>query len=141
MPVGNAAIVVRLAAKINPPSIKGYRFTVQPNMYFRKIDHASKALSFPQLMLSPIDLSRAQLPCESATHTLLDCRGREAFKCRVVHSTEGLVSAVEISIHVFVVASAHTINCDILPEKESIEDDQNMRLSESSERRESHAHP
>lgn len=124
VPFGEAGSIVRLAAKINPPSIEGYRFKVQPDMYFKKIHHPSLVLSFPQSILSPSDFAKTYLPCEHASHTLLDCRGREAFKCRVIHSTEGLLSAVEIiSLHGLLVASAHTVSPNILPEQSSIEDD------------------
>ena len=123
IPFGAARSVVRLATHLNPPVIEGYRFKVQPDLYFAKVDHPSLVLSFPQAMLSPSDYSKTYLPCESATHTLFDCRGREAFRCRVVHSTAGLLSTVEIiSLHGIVVASAHTINPKILPDKGSIED-------------------
>ena len=62
------------------------------------------------------------MPYEAATHTLLAVREREAFKCRVVHSTAAMLSAVEIfSVHNVAVASAYTINSTILPAKESIE--------------------
>ena len=117
---------VRLATKLSPPTLEGYRFKALPDLYFAKVDHPSLALSFPQAMLSPTDFAKTYLPCESATHTLLDLRGREAFKCRVVHSVAAALSAVEIiSLHGIVVASAHTINPNILPERGSIEDDEN----------------
>ena len=74
-------------------------------------------------MLSPTDFSEKYLPCEAATHTLLDCRGRKAFRCRVLHSTAAALSAVEVtSIHGIVVASAHTIDPNVLPDKGCIED-------------------
>ena len=124
IPFSAARTIVRLSAKLNPPSIEGYRFKVQPDLYFAKVDHPSLALTSPQSMFAPSDFAKSYLPCESATHTLLDCRGREAFKCRVVHTTAGLLSAVEIiSLHGIVVASAHTINHNALPDKASIEND------------------
>ena len=123
IPFSAARAIVRLSAKLSPPSIEGYRFKVEPEPYFAKVDHPSVVLSFPQSMLSPRDLAKNYLPCESATHTLLDCRGRESFKCRVVHSTAGLLSAVEIiSLDGVVVASAHTMDLNTLPDKAAIED-------------------
>ena len=124
VPLSAARSVVRLSTKLNPPTLEGYRFKVQPDLYFAKVDHPSLALSFPQAMISPNDNAKTYLPCESATHTLLDLRGREVFRCRVVHSIAATLSAVEIiSLHGIVVASAHTINPNILPERGSIEDD------------------
>lgn len=122
IPFMAARSVVRLAAHLNPPVIEGYRFKVQPDLYFGKVDHPSLVLSFPQSMLSPVDFAKTFLPCESATHTLLDCRGREAFKCRVVHSTTATLSAVEvINMEGIVVASAHLIKANTLPDKVSVE--------------------
>lgn len=123
IPFMAARSVVRLAAHLKPPVIEGYRFKVQPDLYFGKVDHPSLVLSFPQSMLSAVDFAKTYLPCESATHTLLDCRGRETFKCRVVHSTAATLSAVEIiSMEGIVVASAHTIKPNTLPDKGSVED-------------------
>ena len=123
IPFSAARSVVRLATQLNPPVIEGYRFKVQPDKYFVKADHPSLVLSFPKLMFSPSDFAKTYLPCESATHILRDCRGQEAFRCRVVHSTAAALSAVEIiSPQGIVVASAHTISPNILPQKESIED-------------------
>ena len=124
VPLSAAQSIVRLTTKLNPPSIEGYRFKVQPALlYFTHFDHPSFVLDFAQSMLSPADFSKTYLPCEAATHTLLDCRGREAFRCRVLHSTAAALSAVEvISIHGIVVASAHTIDPNVLPDKGCIED-------------------
>ena len=123
VPLTAARRVVRLLTKLDPPIIEGYRFKVLPQEFFTRVDNPSLVLSFPQSMISPSDVVKSYLPCESATHTLQDYRGREAFKCRVVHSTAGLLSAVEIiSLHGIVVASAHVINPNILPDKGSIED-------------------
>ena len=123
VPFAAAQAIVRLSAMLDPPSIEGYRFTVQPDSYFANVNHPCFVLSFAQSMFLPKDFAKTYLPCECATHTLLDCRGREAFKCRVVHSVEGLLSAVEIiSVHGVVVASAHTMDLNALPEKAAIED-------------------
>ena len=76
------------------------------------------------MMFTPRDFAERYLPCESATHSLLDVRKRETFKCRVVHSTAAIVSAVEIiNLYNVTVASAHTINAAILPGKGSVEDE------------------
>ena len=123
VPFAAAQAIVRLSAMLDPPSIEGYRFTVQPDPYFANVNHPCFVLSFAQSMFLPKDFAKTYLPCECATHTLLDCRGREAFKCRVVHSIESLLSAVEIiSVHGVVVASAHTMDLNALPEKAAIED-------------------
>ena len=123
VPFAAAQAIVRLSAMLDPPSIEGYRFKVQPDPYFANVNHPCFVLSFPQSMLLPKDFSKTYLPCECSTHTLLDCRGRETFKCRVVHSVEGLLSAVEIiSVHGVVVASAHTMDLNTLPDKAAIAD-------------------
>ena len=121
--VGATHSVVRMATQLSPPIIEGYRFKVQPVIDFAKYSHPSFLLSSPQSMLSPTHFAKTYLRCESATHTLLDCRGRVSFKCRVLHSTAAALSAVEIiSVYGVVVASSHTINPNILPDKGSIDD-------------------
>lgn len=123
IPFSAARSVVRLATKLNPPIIEGYRFKVQPDLYFARVNHPSLVLSFPKSMFPSSDFAKTYLPCESATHLLMDSRGREAFRCRVVHSTAAKLSAVEvIDAQGIVVASAHTIKPNILPDKGSVED-------------------
>ena len=113
---------VRLTFTLNPPAVEGYKFTIRKDLLFTKYDHPSLVLSFPQAMLAPNDFGKPSLPCEAATHTLLDVRKRDAFRCRVVHSTEAVLSAVEIfSLHNVAVASAYSIKSTIIPEKGSIE--------------------
>ncbi|XP_078364164.1 uncharacterized protein LOC144648506 [Oculina patagonica] len=122
VPFNGSQSVVRLTVMLNPPAVEGYRFTLQQDLLFTKVDHPSTVLSFPQAMFTPSDFAKPFLPCEAATHTLLDVRKREAFKCRVVHSTTAVLSAVEvITLHNVAVASANTVNSAVLPEKESIE--------------------
>ena len=116
---------VRLTFTLNPPAVEGYKFTIRQDLLFTKYDHPSLALSFPQAMLAPNDFGKPFLPCEAATHTLFDVRKREAFKCRVVHSTAAVLSAVEIfSLHNVAVATTYSIKSAILPEKGSIEDEE-----------------
>ena len=123
IPLGAERRIVRLTTKLDPPVIKGYRFKVLPDQNFTRVDHLSMVLSFPPSMISPSNLVKTFLPCESVTHTLHDYRGKEAFKCLVVHSTAGLLSAVEIiNLQGVVVASSHTINPNILPDQGSIAD-------------------
>ena len=122
VPLSGSQSVVRLTVVLNPPAVEGYRFTIQPDLVFTKFDHPSIVLNFPQAMLTPSVFANPFLPSEAATHTLLDVRGRDAFKCRVVHSTAAVLSAVEvISLHNVTVASAYTVNSAVLPEKKSIE--------------------
>ena len=124
VPFIGARCVVRLTFMLNPPAIEGYRFTIRQDFLFAKVDHPSMVLSFPQAMLTPSDFAKPFLPCEVATHTSLDVRGREAFKCRVVHSTAAVLSAVEIiSLHNVAVASANTVMPAIFPGKGSVEDE------------------
>lgn len=122
IPFSGSQKVVRLTVTLNPPTVKGYKFTIRRDLVFTKYDHPSLVLSSPQAVLTPNDFGKSLLSCEAATHTLLDVRGRDAFKCRVVHSTATVLSAVEIfSLHNVVVASAYSIKSAILPEKETIE--------------------
>ena len=120
IPVKSAKAIVRLTAQLN---FHHYRLKVQPEINSAEVNHASVVLSFPQPMFSSRHLAKNELPCESVVQTLLDCRGYEAFKCRVVRSSTGLLSAVEIiSLDGIVVASSHTIDLDTLPDKAAIED-------------------
>lgn len=113
---------VRLTVTLNAPAVEGYKFKIRQDLFFAKYDHPSLVLSFPQAMLAPNDFGKPLLPCEAATHTVIDIRERDAFKCRVVHSTAAVLSAVEIfSLYNVAVASAYSIKSAILPEKGSIE--------------------
>ena len=115
----------QLTVRINPPTIQKYSFKVNIGT-FHSQGHASRHLSNPQLMLSPSDLAKRVLPCSVATQSVLDWRQEEAFKCRIVHSAVGLISAVEvINLHQQVVASAHTINSNSLPEMEAVKGERN----------------
>lgn len=115
----------QLTVRINPPTIQKYSFKVNIGT-FHSQDHASRHLSNPQLMLSPSDLAKKVLPCSAATQSVLDWRQEEAFKYRIVHSSVGLISAVEIiNLYQQVVASAHTINSNSLPEIENVKDVRN----------------
>lgn len=74
-------------------------------------------------MLSPSDLAKPLLPCSAATQSVLDWREREAFRYRIVHSSVGVISAVEIfNLYDQFVASAHTINPSTLPERFAVQD-------------------
>ncbi|KAL9981379.1 hypothetical protein ACROYT_G010077 [Oculina patagonica] len=76
-------------------------------------------LSCPKLMLSPEDMTRPLLLCETSTHRLLDSTiGNELFQCRVVHSNQGSnpLSAVEIvDLDGKTVASSHVLSPTALP--------------------------
>lgn len=98
------------------------RATIQQETLFTKLDHPLIEFNFPQVMYNQSDRAKPFLPCEVATHILLDVREREAFKCRVVHSTVAVLSAVEvISLHNDTVASAKTITSAVLPEEGSLD--------------------
>lgn len=77
-------------------------------------------------MLSPSDLAKPVLNCSSATQRVLDWRGREAFRYRIVHSSVGLISGVEIfNLYDQLVASGHTINPSSFPERDAVQDAKN----------------
>lgn len=112
----------QLTMTINPPAIKKYSFKVRIGTFHER-DHPSKYLCHPQLMLSPSDLAKPLLPCSAATQSVLDWREREAFRYRIVHSSVGVISAVEIfNLYDQFVASAHTINPSSLPERDAVQD-------------------
>ena len=112
----------QLTVRINPHVIKKYSFKVNIGT-FHPHDHASRFLDNPRLVLSPNDLAKIELPCSVAMQSVLYWREEEAFKYRIVHASVGLISAVEIrNLHQQVVASAHTINSNSLPEIEFVED-------------------
>ena len=97
-----------------------HSFTVAPRTTFAHFYHPIKVLSCPELMLSPEDMARPFMLCESSTHRLLDSRhGDELFQCRVVHSNQGNnpLSAVEIlDLEGKAVASAHVLSPNALPQ-------------------------
>jgi len=76
--------------------IAEYNFQVQPEKVFTECDHPSLILSSPGLMLSPGDLAKPSVPCDSSAHPLFDWTGNQVFSCRVVHSSDALLSAAEI---------------------------------------------
>ena len=105
---GRYAAQVRMT--INPPAIKKYSFKVRIG-------------TFHQLMLSPSDLAKPFLPCSAATQSVLDWREREAFRYRIVHSSVGVISAIEIfNLYDQFVASAHTMDPSSLPETDAVQD-------------------
>lgn len=112
----------QLKTAINPLAITKYSFKVRIGTFHER-DHPSKYLCHPQLMLSPSDLAKPLLPCSAATQSVLDWREREAFRYRIVHSSVGVISAVEIfNLYDQFVASAHTINPSTLPERDAVQD-------------------
>ncbi|XP_078366082.1 uncharacterized protein LOC144650308 [Oculina patagonica] len=114
--------IVRLTVMLNLPTVEEYRFTIHKNVVLTEFDHPSNILHFPQAMLTPGDLAKRFLPCQVATHTLLDVQERDAFKCRVVHCTVASLAAVEVfSLDEVILASANTVNSTVLPEKESVD--------------------
>lgn len=115
----------QLTMTINTPTLKKYSFELKIGTFHTR-DHPSKYLCHPQLMLSPSDLAKPALPCSSATQRVLDWRGREAFRYRIVHSSVGLISAVEIfNLYDQLVASGHTINPSSFPERDAVHDAKN----------------
>ncbi|KAL9978366.1 hypothetical protein ACROYT_G015867 [Oculina patagonica] len=115
----------KLTTKFELVIIKDYCFRVQPPKTFWPRNHPSKILSCPKLMLPPNDLAKASVPCDSATHSVI-CGGYEVFSYRVVHSSEALLSALDIiNLYGQAVASAHTINPSTFPERRAVEDQNN----------------
>ena len=113
----------QLTMRLNPPTIHEYNFKVKIGK-FHAHDHPSKLLSDPQLMLPPSNLAKAFLSCSAVSQSVLDWREREAFKYRIVHSSVGMISAVEIiNLDKQVVASAHTVNQNSLPQANAVQDE------------------
>ncbi|XP_078366083.1 uncharacterized protein LOC144650309 [Oculina patagonica] len=113
----------KVTVEISRPFITKYSFTVQPKYFFTSCNHVAEVLVSPQLMLSPSDLAKPFLPCETSTHSVLDLRKNEAFRCRVIHSSSVMLSAVEImSNDEKVIASAHTVSPGTLPLRIAIKD-------------------
>ena len=106
--------------------IAEYNFQVQPKRVFTECDHPSLILGCSGLMLSPSDLAKPSVPCDSSTHPVFDSRGNQVFSCRVVHSSDALLSAAElIDVHGQVVTTTHTISPGTLPEKDDVQDHKN----------------
>ena len=119
---GKGSYTAQLTMRINPPNLQKYSFKVKIGTFHAE-DHPSKFLSNPQLVLPPGDLQKKFLPCSVATQSVLDWREREAFKYRIVHSSAGLVSAIEIiNLHQQIVASAYTISSTSLPDTDAVKD-------------------
>ena len=117
---------VKIQVETKYPTIVKYNFEVRPNKMFRRSEHPSLILSSPLLMLSPSDLAKPDVPCDSSTHNVIDCRGNIAFHCRVVHSSTALLSAAEvIDESDQVVATTHTISPSTLPRMDDVEDHKN----------------
>ena len=117
---------VKIQVETKYPIIVKYNFEVRPNKMFRRSDHPSLILSSPLLMLSPSDLARPDVPCDSSTHKVIDSRGNKTFHCRVVHSSAALLSAAEvIDESDQVVATTHTISPSTLPRMDDVEDHKN----------------
>lgn len=124
VPLNGGQYTAKLTIDIDqPPSIIKYCFDIQPEVHFTPGDHPSKILSCPQLMLSPKDLAKSHLACDYSIHPVLDWRGNRVFSCRVLHSSDAPLSAVEIiNASSNVVASAHTLSPYTFPERIAVED-------------------
>ena len=132
VPFCSTQYTVMLTLKIDPPSITKSCFKVQPKKKFVPCNHPSMVLSFPELMLSPGDLAKVSVPCDSSAHPVL-WRGYRVFSYRVVHSSEALLSALEITnLYDQVVATSHTISPSTFPERRAVVDQQkNIVLNEN----------
>ena len=131
VPLCRAQYTVKLTLKIDLPSVIEHCFKVQLIKKFVPCNHPSMVLSCPELMLSPSDLAKVSIPCDSSIHSVL-WRGYRVFSYRVVHSSEALLSALEIiNLYDQVVATSHTISPSTLPERSAVEDQQtNIVLNE-----------
>jgi len=132
VPFCNAQYTVKLTLRIDPHNIIKYCFKVQPMKRFAPCKHPSMVLSFPKLILSPSDPAEKSVPCDSSTHPVL-WRGYRVFNYSVVHSSEALLSALEIiNLYDQVVATSHTVSPSTFPERSDVEDQQkNIFLSEN----------
>ena len=119
--------VAKVTVGIDYPTIVKYSFQIQAEKHFTYCAHPSMILSYPLLtVISPNDLCKPSVPCEYSIHPVLDWRENQVFSCRVVHSTDALLSAAEIiSVHGKVVATSHTIGASTLPEKGDVRDHEN----------------
>ncbi|XP_078363452.1 uncharacterized protein LOC144647530 [Oculina patagonica] len=110
---------VRLTVYVDFVRFRQHSITLEPCTFFTQFDHPIRVLSCPKLMLSPEDMTRPLLLCETSTHRLLDSTiGNELFQCRVVHSNQGSnpLSAVEIvDLDGKTVASSHVLSPTALP--------------------------
>ena len=99
--------------------ILSYVFTVIPEKAFNCVEDVIQILilSTPTLILSPALLAQSSsLSCEVAIHRLVDYRHREAFTCRVMHSTLLQLSSVEIINNTGIfVSTAHVVSGDDTP--------------------------
>lgn len=66
--------IVRVTIRVNFARFQEPRFTLEPCAFFTQFDHPLSVLSCPQLMLSPEDMARSILLCESSTHCFRDSR-------------------------------------------------------------------
>lgn len=124
VPLNEGQYTAKLTIDIEePPSIIRYSFDIQPEENFTPSDHPSMILSCPQLMLSPNDLAKSRLACDYSSHPVLDWKGNRVFSCRVVHSSDAFLSAVEvINTRDDVVASSHTLGPNTFPERIAVKD-------------------
>ena len=125
VPLKRGQNTVKVTILIGYPTLIRYSFKVQPKKVFAAY-HPSTILSSPLLMLSPSDLANPFVPCDAFTHPVLDWKGNQVFRCRVVHSSAVLLSAVEIiNAYDQVVATAHTVSPGTLPERDDVDDHRN----------------
>ena len=107
---------------ISPAAVQEYNFEFKTGTFYAH-KHPSEVLNNPQLVLPPKDLANPILVCSSSSEKIIDWREKEAFNYRIVHSSYGLISAVEVlNREQQVVASAHTINQSLLPQAEAVQD-------------------
>lgn len=107
---------------ISPAAVQEYNFEFKTGTFYAH-KHPSEVLNNPQLVLPPKDLANPILVCSSSSEKIIDWREKDAFNYRIVHSSYGLISAVEVlNREQQVVASAHTINQSVLPQAEAVQD-------------------
>ncbi|KAK3720923.1 hypothetical protein QZH41_004054 [Actinostola sp. cb2023] len=104
-----------------PPIPKNFKFAAIPEPSFIKVNHVAHVLSQPTLMLMPKKIEMAMLPGEMTTNQIKDHRGQAAFNCKVVHSAECMLSAVEIlDVYNNLEATAHVLDIGALPEADEV---------------------
>ena len=118
-------LIVRFTTVVHPLQLDEYIFTVIPKRNISPVQDAASILSSPALFLSPCSLNQTLASSEISMHPLLDCWGRKAFTCRVMHSAELLFSSVEVMNHVDeVVSTAHLLRKNVPPTKKQVDQPQ-----------------
>ena len=121
VPLNGGQYTAKVTMLIGSPTVINYSFEARPEKVVTHSKHPSLILNSPHLMLSPSDLAKPSVPCDFSTHPIVDWKGNQVFRCRVVHSSAAVLSAAEIiNESDQVVATTHTISPSTLPERDDV---------------------